>query len=255
MPAMWEWPEEMGGSAAGPFDASFEAFLPPAARAAAERTCAFSWQDAAGAPAGAGAHAAAESRRPVNAPALRRADRDAFLRELAAERDASAALVRAVVRAFTVAALRSDAARAADGWREVFRAIRLVLGASIRDGVREVRLAGVGAPPPPPVPVEPPIPLWELAAHYRHTPTAAEVEANRAYWQGLPVRLVDALVRAHVAARLREPGGDTPEGRSRITAETRELLWDALLDAVKQVPPPRPARPRRAAARRAASSR
>ncbi|GEM_PF-4240153 len=253
MPAMGARPGWGGWDAAGPFGAPLGDFRADVQRAVEQQMRAYQWDEAACAPPGAGAHAAAERGRPVNAPELRRVDRDAFLRELAEERDVSAALVRAVVRAFTAAALRGGAARSRGGWHEVFHAIRLVLGASIRGGVREVRLGGIGAPPP--VPVEPPIPLWELAAHYRHTPTAAEVEANLAYWQGLPVRLMDALVRAHVAARLREPGGATPEGRSRIVAETRELLWDALLDAVRQVPPPGPARPRRAQARRAAAPR
>jgi hypothetical protein len=56
-------------------------------------------------------------------------------------------------------------------------------------------------------------------------------------------------VCAYVAVRMSGDEAATPEGRSRVLGKTRELVWDGILDAVKQVPcrPPlrEPARPSR----------
>lgn len=88
------------------------------------------------------------------------------------------------------------------------------------------------APPGPLVAQDPLIPI---------VPTPGDDEADLASWQALPVHLIHALVRAYVAARMSGEEGATPEGRSRILRETRELVWDGILDAVKQVPcPPTP---------------
>jgi hypothetical protein len=71
-------------------------------------------------------------------------------------------------------------------------------------------------------------------------PTAAEIEADLAYWKGLPIRFVESLIRAYLSAQYRGQEGTTPEGRSRIMAPARDTIWDALLDAVSRYPCPSP---------------
>ena len=180
-----------------------------------------------------------ERLRSANHPALMAVDRDAFLRELEMGNPVSAELLQAVVQAFLVAALHSPTARAPEGWHLVMERFLNVLGTAMRMGLEDVRPA-IPVPPPPSVPRVPPIPPWAIAVYERRRPTLREIEADLAYWQGLPVRLVEALLRGHLAARLRSPDGTTPEGRSRINAAVREILWDAVLDAVKRVPCPAP---------------
>jgi len=180
-----------------------------------------------------------ERLRSTNDPILTSVDRDTFLREFEASEPASAELVQSVVRAFLTAALRSHAAQTPKGWHTVMERFLNVLGTAMRIGLEDVRPA-IPVPPPPPVPRVPPIPPWAIAVYERRRATDHEIEADLAYWQGLPVRLVEALLRAHLATRLRSPDGTTPEGRSRINAAVREILCDAVLDAVKRVPCPTP---------------
>lgn len=155
--------------------------------------------------------------RPLNRPSMTRVDRDAFIRELGSETAVHAALIRTVVRAFLAAALRGQDARTPDGWRSVIQDLRYVLGSALGAGVKDRR------------PVRP---------HDHPTLPGSMVEADPAGGQGLPVRLVHALVRAYIVARMSGDEGATPEGRSRILGQTRELVWDGMLDAIKQVPCP-----------------
>jgi len=180
-----------------------------------------------------------ERLRSANDPVLMSIGPDAFLRELEAGEPASAELVQSMVRAFLAAALRGPAAQTPKDWHTVMERFLNVLGTAMRMGLEDVRPA-IPVPPPPPVPRVPPIPPWAIAVYERRRATDREIEADVAYWQGLPVRLVEILLRGHLAARLRSPDGTTPEGRSRINAAIREILWDAVLDAVKKVPCPAP---------------
>jgi hypothetical protein len=67
-----------------------------------------------------------------------------------------------------------------------------------------------------------------------------------------PAEMLAAMVRAYAVALLKKPGARTAEDRSRILTALRELLDDAVLDAVRDVrlpegsptPPPGEARPR-----------
>ena len=179
-------------------------------------------------PAGSAIEGSVQTRRPLNRPSMTRVDRDTFIRELSTEPAVHASLIRTVVRAFLAAAVRGRDARTPDGWRSVIQDLRYVLGAALRDGVRDRR------------PVRP---------HDHPLLSTSVVEGDSAKGHGLPVRMVHALVRAYVAARMSGAEGATPEGRSRILGETRELVWDGMLDAVKQVrcpPVPRPQKSARA---------
>ncbi|HKV43349.1 MAG TPA: hypothetical protein VJT32_01530 [bacterium] len=187
--------------------------------------------------------AAVEARRPLNRPSILRVDRDAFIRELAAEAGVHAGLIRTVVRAFLAAALRGRDARTPDGWRSVIQDLRYVLGSALRDGVKDRRPVHPPEQSLLPVPVEPPVAPRDPAADYSDSPMPPQVETDPVDGQDVPVRLVQALVRAYVAARMSGDEGATPEGRSRILGETRELVWDGMLDAVKQVPRPPSPRP------------
>jgi len=178
--------------------------------------------------------------RSANQPAMMSVDRDAFLREIEADRTVSRELLRAVVRAFTITALRGESAATAAGWHEAIQQVRGVVGAATRMGLEDVRPTGPHMPVPPAVPRVPPLPPWTVMIYEKRQPTERELEADLAYWLGLPVRLVEALVRAHLRARVGESDGATPEGRSRILEEVRLDLWDAILDAVKAVPCPPP---------------
>ena len=187
-------------------------------------------------------------RGPLNRPSMAHVGRDQFVRELAAEPGAHAQVIRAAVRAFLSAALRGSDVRTPDGWRSVIQDMRYVLGDAMGGGVEQVRPVSQPASPRPLVVHDPRIPI---------APKPKQDEAEHAPRQGLPVHLVHALVRAYVAARMSGEEAATPEGRSRILGETRELVWDGILDAVKQVPcpstlhpqesprPPRRSRPER----------
>ena len=167
---------------------------------------------------------ALQIRRPLSRPTMTRVASDAFIRVITAEPVVHGGLVRTVVRAFLAAALRDRDARTPDGWRSIIHDLRYVLGSALRDGVERRR---------------------PVRAH-------SQLEVGPIDGQGLPVRLVHALVSAYVAARMSGDESATPEGRSRILGETRELVWDGMLDAVKQVPcppPPPPQAPARASRR------
>lgn len=171
-------------------------------------------------------HPPREARPRLSRPSMTQVSHDTFIRELGSETAVHAGLIRAVVRAFLSTALRGPDARTPDGWRSVIQDLRYVLGSALGAGVEDRR------------PVRP---------HDRQALAVSMVEADLAGGQGLPVRLVHTLVRAYVAARIGRDEGTTPEGRSRILGETRELVWDGMLDAVKQVPcPPSPRSPARA---------
>jgi hypothetical protein len=181
-----------------------------------------------------------ERQRAANQPALREMDRDAFLEQIVADAQVSRELLRLVVRSFAALALRGPLAATRDGWHRVMRQLKAAVGSAVRMGMEDVRRTNPALPVPPPVPVAPPAPPWAIMLFERRRPTPDEIRADVAYWTGLPVRLVEALIRAYVRARFREPDGATPEGRSRILAVVREDLWDALLDAVTLSPPPPP---------------
>jgi len=176
--------------------------------------------------------------RTANQPAMLAVDRDAFLGEIETDQAVSRELLRTVVRAFTITALRGASAKNAAGWHEVIQQGRGVRGAAPRMGLEDVRPTGPHMPVPPAVPRVPPVPPWAVMIYEKRHATECELEADLAYWQGLPVRLVEALVRAHLRIRLQGPDGETPEGRSRLLAEVRLDLWDAILDAVRAAPSP-----------------
>jgi hypothetical protein len=191
-----------------------------------------------------------KTRGPLNRPSMTQVGRDDFIRELAAETGVHAQMIRIVVRAFLAAALRGRDARTLAGWRSVVQDMRYVLGSALSEGVEQVRPAGPRKRPSSPVPVEPPALPRPPVAHdplIPIFPTPRDDEANHTFCQGLPVHLVHALVRTHVAARMSGEEGATPEDRSRILGETRELVWDGILDAVKQVPCPSAPPPRESA--------
>ena len=183
-------------------------------------------------------------RRPLNRPSMMQVDRDEFIRELTVETSAHAQTIRALARAFLAAALRGRGAHTPDGWRSVVQDMRYVLGSALSEGVEQVRPVSPCKRARSPDPVEPPRPPRTLVAHdplIPVIPTLKDDEAELTRWQELPVHLVHAFVRAYVASRMRTDEGATPEGRSRILGQTRELVWDGILDAVKQVPcPPTP---------------
>jgi hypothetical protein len=161
-----------------------------------------------------------EARPRLSRPSMTQVDVDAFTHELSAEPAVHPGLIRSVVRAFLAAALRGLAAHTPEGWRSVIQDLRYVLGSALGAGVEDQR------------PVRP---------HDRPALPASMVEADSVGAPRLPVRFVHAFVRAYVAGRMSGDEGTTPEGRSRILGETRELVWDGMLDAVKQVPcPPTP---------------
>jgi hypothetical protein len=157
-----------------------------------------------------------EARRSLDQPSMTHVGCVGFIRELSTEPFVHAGLIRAVVRAFLAAALRGSDAHSPDGWRSVIQDLRYVLGSAIGAGVEDRR------------PV------------HSHEPSLLPVlvETRPSDGLGLPVQFIHALVRAHVAARMGGNDGTTPESRSRILRETRELVWDGMLDAVKQVPCP-----------------
>ncbi len=167
-----------------------------------------------------------EARPRLSRLSMTQVSHDTFIRELGSETVVHGGLIRAVVRAFLTAALRGQVARTPDGWRSVIQDLRYVLGSALGAGVEDQR------------PVRP---------CDRPALPASTVEVDPGGGQGLPVRLVHTLVREYVAARIGRDEGTTAEGRSRILGETRELVWDGMLDAVKQVPcPPSPQSPARA---------
>jgi len=167
--------------------------------------------------------------------------RDEFIRELATEPGVHAQVIQATVRAFLAAALRGGDARTPDGWRSVIQDLRYVLGSAISEGVEQVRPVDPRKRPHFPVPVKKP--LRPPVAHdplIPIFPTLRDDEVDIAC-QGLPVHLIHTLVRIYVATRMKTDEGATPEGRSKILRETREVVWDGILEAVKQVPcPPAP---------------
>ena len=190
------------------------------------------------------------ARRPLNRPSMIQVGRDDFIRELAAETGAHAQLIRAVVRTFLVAALRGREAHTPGGWRLVVQDMRYVLGSALSEGVEQVRPVSPCKHARPPVPLESPGPPRTLVPHdplIPVIPTLKDDEAELARRKVLPVHLVHALVRAYMVARMRTDEGATPEGRSRILGQTRELIWDGILDAVKQVPCPPTQLPRKSA--------
>jgi len=185
---------------------------------------------------------------PLTRPSMAHVGRDEFIHELSTEPGVHAQVIRAVIRAFLAAALRGRNACTPDGWRSVIQDLRYVLGSALGEGVEQVRPVSPHKRPRSTVPVErqapsrPPIardPLMPIV------PRPGKDDADLAHRQGLPVRFVHALVRAHVAARMRGEESSTPEGRSRILGKMRELVWDGILDAVKQVPCPSVLPPRK----------
>ena len=190
----------------------------------------------------------------LNRPSMANVGRDEFIRELATEPGVHAQVIRNMVRAFLAAALRGGHARTPDGWRSVIQDMRYVLGSALSEGIEQVRPVSPSKRPYLPVRAKPAAPPRPLVAHdplIPIIPSPEDDEADLASYQLQPVHLVHALVGAYVTARMRTDDGATPEGRSRILGEARELVWDGILDAVKQVPCPpalrplKPARPKR----------
>jgi hypothetical protein len=56
----------------------------------------------------------------------------------------------------------------------------------------------------------------------------------------LPAELLSALVQAYVVTVLREPQAKTPEGRSAVLRDIRDLLEDAVFAGIKVVRSPVP---------------
>ena len=59
----------------------------------------------------------------------------------------------------------------------------------------------------------------------------------------LPAELLSALVQAYVVTVLREPQAKTPEGRSAVLRDIRDLLEDAVFAGIKAVRSPAPKKP------------
>jgi hypothetical protein len=181
-----------------------------------------------------------EYHRAANNGLLRDVDRDMFLQELGEGTAPSKELLQATVRAFLCAAFRLPGAQTTDGWRKVMAVFSAMLGTAMQLGYAEARPIVPGKKPVPRIPKTPPLPPWAIIGYESRRPNPQELEADLAYWKGLPVRLVETLIRAYLNARCRSDEGATPEGRSRIMAATRESIWDAVLDAVKRHPCPQP---------------
>jgi hypothetical protein len=181
-----------------------------------------------------------ECRRAANSKLLRDIDRDTFLEELQERIAPSVELLQSTVQAFVCAALRLPDAQTADGWRKVLAAVSTMLRTAMQLGYTEARPIAPRTGPVPRVPSAPPLPPWAIVAFESRRPTKDEIEADLAYWKGLPVRLLETLIRAYLNARYRTDEAATPEGRSRIMAGVREVVWDAVLDAVKIFPCPVP---------------
>lgn len=186
-----------------------------------------------------------EYRRAANNNLLRDVDRDTFLQELGEGTNPSKELLQATIRAFLCAALRLPDARAHRGWRKIMSTFCAMLGTAMQLGYTEARPIVPGTGPVPRVPITPPLPPWAIIGYESRQLTPEEAKANLAYWKGLPIRLVEVLIRAYLNARYRSAEGASPEGRSRIIRAVRETIWDAVLDAVKRYPCPRPAQPTR----------
>jgi hypothetical protein len=184
-----------------------------------------------------------EYRRAANSELLRDVDRDVFLEELQERAAPSKELLQAVVRAFLSAAFRLRPVQTHEGWRKIMAIFSAMLGTAISLGYTEARPVVAGTGPVPRVPSTPPLPPWAITGYESRRPTLEEIEANVVYWKGLPIRLVESLIRAYLNARYRAREGATPEGRSQIMADVREAIWDGVLDAVKRHPCPQAARP------------
>lgn len=184
-----------------------------------------------------------EHHRAANNELLRDVDRDAFLQELGEGTDPSKELLQAAIRAFLCAAFRLSDAQTRRGWRKIISTFCAVLGTAMQLGYTEARPIVPGTGPVPRVPITPPLPPWAIMGYESREPTPEEANANLAYWKGLPIRLVEVLIRAYLNARYRSPEGASPEGRSRIITAVREAIWDAVLDAVKRSPCPRSGQP------------
>src|SRR6516165_5217459 len=59
----------------------------------------------------------------------------------------------------------------------------------------------------------------------------------------LPAELLSALVQAYVVTVLREPQAKTPEGRSAVLRDIRDLLEDAVFAGIKAARFPVPEKP------------
>ena len=59
----------------------------------------------------------------------------------------------------------------------------------------------------------------------------------------LPAELLSALVQAYVVTVLREPQAKTPEGRSTVLRDIRDLLEDAVFAGIKAARSPAPEKP------------
>ncbi len=59
----------------------------------------------------------------------------------------------------------------------------------------------------------------------------------------LPAELLSVLVRAYVVTLLREPQAKTPEGRSAVLQDLRDLLEDAVFAGIKEARFPGPEKP------------
>jgi len=59
----------------------------------------------------------------------------------------------------------------------------------------------------------------------------------------LPAELLSALIQAYVVTVLREPQAKTPEGRSAVLRDIRDLLEDAVFAGIKAARCPIPEKP------------
>jgi hypothetical protein len=185
-------------------------------------------------------HYNAEYHRAANNNLLRSVDRDTFLQELGEGTAPSEELLQSVLQAFLRAALRLPEAQTYEGWREIMSTVSAMLHTAMQLGYADARPIAPGTGPAPRVPFCPPLPPWAIIGYESRRPTPEEIEADLVYWKGLPIRLVEVLIRAYLNARYRTQEGATPAGRSRIMRATRETIWNAVLDAVKRYPCPPP---------------
>ena len=93
-----------------------------------------------------------------------------------------------------------------------------------------------------------PVTLAELAGVAPRERATLAVDTDRwlrevAARAQLPAELVSVLVQAYVVAVLREPQAKTPQGRSAVLKDIRDLLEDAIFAGIKEARPPCPEKP------------
>jgi len=73
-----------------------------------------------------------------------------------------------------------------------------MLGTAMQLGYAEARPIISRTRPVPRLPEAPPLPPWAITSYESRRPTETEIEADLAYWKGLPIRFVESLIRAYL---------------------------------------------------------